>query len=235
MVGSRQQRRIVPAHLALIPDGNRRWAKSNRISLINGYQNGIKKFISFGIWAKRMGVKTLSVWALSTENIANRSGAELGILYALYQKAAVDPEIFKVLSENNARIRVIGDMSRVPRKVREALASLERRTAAYRDFTINLLIGYGGREDILYGARNGERLGAGLDQKSFGSMIRSADIPDVDLVIRTSGEHRLSGFLPWQSSYSELYFSRKYWPDFERRDLSRAIRSYASRDRRLGK
>ena len=235
MIGSKQHRRIVPAHLALIPDGNRRWAKSNRISLINGYQNGIKKFVSFGIWAKQMGVKTLSVWALSTENIANRSVAELGILYALYQKAATDPEIFRVLSENHARIRVVGDMSMVPRKVGDALAALERRTAAYRDFTINLLIGYGGREDILYGARSAQRLGADPDRKSFGSMIRSADIPDVDLIIRTSGEHRLSGFLPWQASYSELYFSRKYWPDFERRDLSRAVRSYASRDRRLGR
>ncbi len=235
MIRSKQRHRIVPAHLALIPDGNRRWAKSNRMSIINGYQNGIKKFISFGIWAKRMGVKTLSVWALSTENIANRSAGELAILYALYQKAANDPEIFRILSENNARIRIVGDMSKVPQKVRDALASLERKTARYKEFTINLMIGYGGREDILYGARTAERNNAEPDEKSFGSMIRSAEIPDVDMIIRTSGERRLSGFLPWQASYSELWFSRKYWPDFERRDLNRAMRSYASRERRLGK
>jgi undecaprenyl diphosphate synthase len=223
-------RKSVPSHIALIPDGNRRWSGSNKLSLMSGYKNGIAKFISFSVWAKALGVKTLTVWGLSTENISNRSRIELGILYSLYRKAAYDPKVLALLVKNHARIRFIGNLKLIPAATRKALLQLEAKTRAYRELTINVLIGYGGRDDLVYAVNRGAS-----SESAFSKKIRTASIPDVDLIIRTSGEHRLSGFLPWQTDYSEIYFSRKFWPDFQRRDLKRAIESYTVRERRFGK
>jgi undecaprenyl diphosphate synthase len=197
---------------------------------MSGYKNGIERFISFSVWAKSMGVKTLTVWALSTENVKNRSRIELSTLYGLYLKAAHDPKILALLVKNKARIRFVGNLQLIPTKLRKDLLKLEARTKAYKELTINLLIGYGGRDDLLYAARTGAR-----SEGEFSSRIRTSSVPEVDLIIRISGEHRLSGLLPWQTDYSEIYFSRKFWPDFQRRDLKRAIDSYASRERRFGK
>ncbi len=222
-----------PAHLALIPDGNRRWARTHGISLLDGYQNGVKKFVSFSIWAKSFGVKTLTVWALSTENVKNRSRAELAILFNLYYKAAKDPEMLAMLIKNKARIKIIGNLAIIPKNVRGALISLERKTSAYTEFTINLLIGYGGREDIVYGLRQQSK--KKVSESTFAKSIRTSSIPDVDLIIRTSGEHRLSGLLPWQTNYSELYFARKHWPEFNKTDLKRALIAFSERERRFGR
>jgi undecaprenyl diphosphate synthase len=224
--------RKVPAHIALIPDGNRRWAKSHRLSILNGYKQGFDKFIPFSFWAKALGVKTLTVWGLSTENIRNRSKAEIGTLFYLYMTMiARNPRVLRLLLENNSRIRFIGNMKLLPARLRKALMELEAKTSACRDFTINLLIGYGGRDDLLYAASRVRS----PSEEEFGRKIRTSMIPEVDLLIRTSGEHRLSGLLPWQTDYSEIYFSKKLWPDFQRRDLKRAIDSYAARERRFGK
>jgi undecaprenyl diphosphate synthase len=225
------QRGKVPSHIALIPDGNRRWSRGQGLSILSGYKNGVEKFIAFSIWAKAMGVRTLTVWGLSTENIKNRSKLELSTLYGLYTKAANDPKLLALLLKNNARIKFVGDFKLVPIKLRKLLVRLEAKTKACKDLTINILIAYGGRDDILYAA---SRSGSS-SEKDFGKRIRTSSIPEVDLIIRTSGEHRLSGFLPWQTDYSEIYFSRKFWPDFQRRDLKRAVDSYASRERRFGK
>lgn len=224
---------IAPAHLGLIPDGNRRWSKSNRLALLSGYQNGVKKFVDFSIWAKGFGVKTLTVWALSTENIKRRSRIEIVTLYSLYIKAAKDPELLALLLKNNARIRVVGNLTMVPKKLREALSSLEAKTLQCKEFTINLLIGYGGRDDLLAAAKSAGA--AAISEDNFKERMISSSLPDLDLIIRTSGEHRLSGFLPWQSSYSEIYFARKFWPDFQRSDLKRAICAFSARERRFGR
>lgn len=223
-----------PAHLALIPDGNRRWARTHGMSLLDGYQNGVKKFVSFSIWAKGFGVKTLTVWALSTENVKNRSGAELAVLFNLYYRAAKDPEMLAMLIKNKARIKIIGNLAMIPKNVRGALMKLERRTAEYKEFTINLLIGYGGREDIIYGLRQ-QYNNRKVSENTFAKSIRTSSIPDVDLIIRTSGERRLSGLLPWQTNYSELYFARKHWPEFNKTDLKRALVAFSERERRFGR
>jgi undecaprenyl diphosphate synthase len=230
----------VPAHLALIPDGNRRWSSLHRFALFRGYEAGVRKFVDFGVWAKGFGVKTLTVWALSTENMTGRSNVEISTLYSLYVKAARDPKILDILQTNNARIRVIGNLSGLPKRVKEAFSYLESKTKMYKDFTINLLVGYGGRDDLIYALR---RISAEsvhhphmkIDEQTLRSNMRTSSVPDVDLIIRTSGEMRLSGFLPWQSDYSELYFSRKYWPDFQKSDLERALRVFSQRKRRFGK
>jgi undecaprenyl diphosphate synthase len=237
---ARNSKRIdpVPSHLALIPDGNRRWSRHHSFSLYHGYDYGIKKFMDFGMWAKSFGVKTITVWALSTENVKKRSRLELGALYQLYIKSARDPAILARLAKNQARVRIIGNLRILPKKLEDALRYLEKATLAYKELTINILVGYGGKEDILYafkslqGKANNAR---GVDEEFVAKHIRTASIPDVDLIIRTSGEMRLSGFLPWQSDYSELYFAKKYWPDFEKRDLERALREFAYRERRFGR
>jgi undecaprenyl diphosphate synthase len=231
---------VVPSHVALIPDGNRRWAGINRVAIFRGYESGIKKFIDFGVWARGFGIKTLTVWALSTDNIRMRSKSELSALYSLYVRAANDPKILEKLRKNGTRVFVIGNLSILPARVVKALRYIEDKTRMYKDLTINLLIGYGGRDDLLYAFRKSydnisDKAPAGIDEDFVKKRIRTASIPDVDLIIRTSGEMRLSGLLPWQSDYSELYFTKKYWPDFERRDLGRALKVFAQRQRRFGK
>lgn len=235
-----KQIHYVPSHLALIPDGNRRWSSSNKLRLFAGYQLGVKKFIDFSIWAKGFGVKTLTVWGLSTENIKNRSKQEIAILYRLYAAAAKDPEIFDTLTENGARIRFIGNLKLVPKKVRDALQSLENRTKLYKEFTINILVGYGGRDEMVHAFRRVYNYAIkgkinAINETIINQSMRTASLPEVDLIIRTSGEQRLSGFLPWQSDYSELYFAKKYWPDFEKKDLEKALLVFSERQRRFGK
>lgn len=230
----------VPRHLALIPDGNRRWSNSHRLKLFDGYEKGVKKFVDFSVWAKCFGVKTLTVWALSTENIKKRSKMELAALYNLYVRAAGDPQILAMLKDNGASIRVIGNTQLLPKRVKNALFLLERKTSQYKDFTINLLIGYGGREDIMHAFRRVYNYAVkgkidAINERIINQSMRTASLPEVDLIIRTSGEMRLSGFLPWQSDYSELYFAKKYWPDFNKRDLERALKVFSERQRRFGR
>lgn len=230
----------VPSHLALIPDGNRRWANSHKFKIFSGYQIGVEKFIDFSIWAKSFGVKTLTVWGLSTENIKNRSKTEINALYMLYVNAANDPVILDKLEKNGANVRIIGNLQILPKKVRDALQSIENKTKEYKNLTINILIGYGGKEELLHAFKK-LRASAikgkinSINESIVTQFMRTASLPEVDFIIRTSGEMRLSGFLPWQSDYSELYFAKKYWPDFEKKDLEKALRIYSERQRRFGK
>ncbi|MDE1856664.1 MAG: di-trans,poly-cis-decaprenylcistransferase [Candidatus Micrarchaeota archaeon] len=230
----------VPEHLAIIPDGNRRWSRSHSLALLKGYDMGIKKFISVSEWCKKLGVKTVSVWALSTENVKSRTSAELNVLYSLYVRACDDPEIIKTLDRNKSRVNVIGDKRLLPKKVRQAFDRLEARTRHYKEFTINLLVGYGGKDDLLHAAKRlyldaiHKRIKS-INDRIIRSYLRTSVLPDVDLIIRTSGEFRTSGLLPWQSDYSELYFSKKYWPDFGKNDLEAALRTFSKRQRRFGK
>ncbi len=208
----------------------------NRLNLQWGYNAGINKIIDVCIWAKNQGVKTVSVWALSTENAKERSRYEVGLLYKLYTKAANDKGILKLLKENKANVKIIGNMAILPEKLRTALKKVEAQTRMYRDLSINLLVGYGGRDDIAYAvkgllASNAKNISADMIK----SKLMTAEVPDVDLIIRTSGEKRLSGLLPWQSNYSELYFAKKNWPDFGKEDLKRAIDTFRKRQRRFGK
>jgi undecaprenyl diphosphate synthase len=235
MQSYRNQKSKAPYHVALIPDGNRRWARQHRLDFFHGYDLGVKKFIKFSIWAKNMGIKVLTVWALSTENVRNRDNRELGVLYKIYIKAAKDKSILKMLKDNDTRINIIGDLALIPASVRKALYSLQNKTKSFRSFTINLLIGYGGRDDLLHALGGVPRHGKRLGEDAIAKHLITSKVPDVDLVIRTSGEMRLSGLLPWQTCYSELYFAKKYWPDFGRSDLQSAVSEYGKRERRFGK
>ncbi len=227
---------IPPEHVALIPDGNRRWARSHSRVLLQSYKLGIEKFITFATWSKEFGVKTITVWALSTENLKGRTRFELRVLFDLYTRYAKDKVLYAMLKANGARVRVIGDIAHLPRKLQEALAELERKTADFHSMTINMLINYGGQEDIVYSINRLKASGVKhIDRELIKRNLRSAALPEVDLIVRTSGEQRLSGLLPWQTAYSELYFAKKYWPDFRKADFKKAILEFSRRQRRFGK
>ena len=228
----------VPKVLALIPDGNRRWAAKHSLSVFNGYSLGVKKFIDFADWCKDYGIGNVTVWAFSTENF-KRSRVEREALFNIYRKVATDRDIISRLHDNGTRVNIVGNRSLLPRDLDAALHRIEVETGAYKDRVINMLVAYGGKDDLLHAA--GEMVKDALDRKVgkvdealFRSYMFSRGIPDIDLVIRTSGEERLSGFMPLQAGYSELYFSRKLWPDFTRRDLETALEDYGDRKRRFG-
>ncbi|MEM0107135.1 MAG: polyprenyl diphosphate synthase [Candidatus Micrarchaeaceae archaeon] len=235
-MNEKNKRGIVPYHIAIIPDGNRRWAKSNQLILPRSYSIGIKKFIDVSLWAKELGVKVITVWALSLDNIKMRSKIELKMLYNLYEKTARSSKIIKILKDNKAKVKVIGHLELLPSSLKAALLNLEKATVKYNSLKINLLIGYGGKDDFLYAFKNLLKLKSEkIYYKDIENNLLSSEVPDIDLIIRTSGELRLSGFLPWQSEYSELYFSNKYWPEFDRQELIAAIDSFSKRERRFGK
>jgi undecaprenyl diphosphate synthase len=229
----------LPRALALIPDGNRRWAKRNRLSFLTGYEMGVKKFIDFSEWCNDYGINNISVWAFSTENL-NRPRSEVNALFNIYRKTAKDRGIIERLHENRSRFSIVGDIRLIPKDLAASLHKIEKETSVYKEKVINMLIGYGGKADILYAARKISEYSietgrAVTDESAFRKYLLSTSIPDIDYVIRTSGEQRLSGFMPWQASYSELYFSDKLWPEFARGDLDKALVEYNRRNRRFGK
>ncbi|MDE1823519.1 MAG: di-trans,poly-cis-decaprenylcistransferase [Candidatus Micrarchaeota archaeon] len=228
---------FLPETIALIPDGNRRWAHQHKMSVFNGYELGVGKFIDFSRWCMDYGINNVSVWALSPENL-KRNRNEVRALFTIYKKVANDRKMLDMIHDNRARVNIIGKSSLLPKDLYKALHQLELETAHYRGRTMNLLIGYGGREDIFHAARNfanDVKKGFGATVERFKSELLSSAVPDLDLIIRTSGERRLSGFMPWQSYYSELYFSNKLWPDFTKRDLNLALLEYGKRERRFGR
>ncbi|VVB77112.1 Tritrans,polycis-undecaprenyl-diphosphate synthase (GGDP specific) [uncultured archaeon] len=228
----------VPKVLALIPDGNRRWALGHSLSFFNGYNLGVKKFIDFADWCKDYGVKNIVVWAFSTENF-KRSKVEQEALFNIYRKVANDGELVSRLHENRTRFNIVGNRDLLPIDLVKALQKIEEDTCAYKERVINMLIAYGGRDDILQATaaivRDAvDRKVKTVSEDLFRTYMPSNGVPDIDLVIRTSGEARLSGFMPWQAGYSELYFSKKLWPDFTRQDLEDALTDYNNRQRRFG-
>ena len=227
----------LPRNIAIIPDGNRRWARSNSFSIFKGYEIGVKKFMDFSEWCLGYGINSIAVWAFSTENFS-RSRNEVNVLFKIYNRVARDKEILRKLHENRTRLKVIGNLGMLPKHLIEGLGRLEEETSIYKERVINMLMGYGGQDDILHAARALAQQHADpseISKESFGRYLISSSMPDIDFIIRTSGEHRLSGLMPWQTSYSELYFSRKLWPEFTRNDLRRALLDYNERQRRFGR
>ncbi len=228
----------VPKTLALIPDGNRRWARNNKMSFLKGYELGVSKFIDFSEWCNSYGVNNISVWAFSSEN-TKRPREEISALFRIYNKAAQDRDLIGRLHENEIRFRVVGDVSLLPKTLVSKLKAIEKQTSTYSGKVINMLIGYGGKEDILHAATRlaKESIDKGrvvVNESTFRGELISNMIPDIDFLIRTSGEERMSGFMPWQTGYSELYFSEKLWPDFMKADLSKALLAFDARQRRFG-
>ncbi|MEM2875045.1 MAG: polyprenyl diphosphate synthase [Candidatus Hadarchaeales archaeon] len=231
----------IPEHIAIILDGNRRYARDAGLDPLHGYLLGARKLEEVLEWCQELGIKHVTVYAFSTENF-ERSEGEVNLLMDLFRRkfceAARDPRIHRY----RIRIRAIGDLNRLPESVRKAILEAESATEGYNGHTLNLAVGYGGRTELAQAVRRicerierGELKPEQVDEELIGKHLYTSDLPDPDLVIRTSGEERLSGFLLWQSAYSELYFCEANWPEFTKLDFLRAIRTYQNRERRFGR
>lgn len=220
------------ACLGVIMDGNRRWARARGLPAFTGHSEGYKKLQEVMRWARFAGIPHVVVYAFSTENW-QRSAEEVGYMLALF-RSVLGNEMQKMVDER-VRVRFIGDRSRFDAGLREMMEKVEAETAKAYDITLHLLMSYGGRAEIVAAAQGAAAQGGEITEDTFAHYLWTAEMPDPDLVIRTGGEKRLSNFLPWQSVYSELFFSDSFWPDFSKREFDAILAEFASRERRNGK
>lgn len=221
-------------HLAIIMDGNRRWAKAHGFLGYMGHEKGyeVLKRISSHVFSR--GIKILTVFAFSTENW-NRTEKEVGVLLALCGKAL--KEQFGELSKNNIQLRFIGDISAFPNNLRNEMDNIMEKTEKNTSGILNVALNYGGRQEIIHAVQNIITDGISkkdITEECISKYTYTKGFPDPELLIRTSGEQRLSGFLTWQTIYSELYFLEKYWPDVTPEDIDHILEVYTERKRRFG-
>ena len=227
-----------PEHIAIIMDGNGRWAKKRGLPRTAGHAAGAETFRRIATYCRSIGVKYLTVYAFSTENW-KRSRDEVESIMALFEKYL--HEAIDEMERDHIRLKVLGDLSRISPELRALIERTAEISTHYDGFQANICINYGGRDEIVHAARRfaaqcaaGERKPEELTEEAFGALLYSGGIPDPELIIRPSGEERVSNFLLWQSAYAEYYFTDVLWPDFDERELDRAIAAYQKRDRRFG-
>ena len=229
----------LPGHIAIIMDGNGRWAKQRGKARTFGHQNGVTSVRETAEAAAELGIKYLTLYAFSTENW-NRPKFEIDALMTLLLQT-INKET-KTLNKNNIRLQAIGDLDSLPTLTRRQLEKAIKNTSSNNRMTLVLALSYSSRWEIANAVKNiGKKIETGdlsvdeIDQKLFSEHLVTHDIPDPELLIRTSGEYRISNFLLWQIAYAELYFTQKLWPDFRKDDLYSALIDYQSRERRFGK
>ena len=222
----------IPTHIAVIMDGNRRWARKRLLPAAAGHSAGVEAVHRIVRSCSKLGVKYLTIYAFSTENWA-RAKDEVNALMFLLDKAI--REYVAELMEGNVRLVFSGDLSALPEKTRQSLLDGAARLKDNTGLTLNLALNYGGRQEILAAANKAIAAGIRhLDEETFSSFMYTAGMPDPDLLIRTSGEQRLSNFLLWQTAYTEFYVTDTLWPDFDENDLIEAIKSFNKREIRRG-
>lgn len=229
---------VIPKHVALILDGNGRWAKKRGLPRTMGHKEGcvtVEKTVEI---AARMGIEYLTVYGFSTENW-KRSSDEVGALMQLFRFYMV--RLLKIASANNVRVKMIGDRTRFDQDIIDGINRLERETKDNTGLTFVIAVDYGGRDELTRAVRKlaadccaGKLEPSAVTEQVLNSYLDTADIPDPDLLIRTSGELRLSNYLLWQLAYTELYVTDCLWPDFNQEELEKAIIAYNRRDRRFG-
>lgn len=235
----------LPYHIGLILDGNRRYAREKKLeSLLEGYKRGADKLDDVLCWCEELRIKMITIWVLSTENLSRKTEELTKLLKVIENKIlsiARDPWTHR----KQIKVRAVGKMELLPESTRQVISYAEEVTRAYQSFFLNIAVGYGGRQEIVDAIKKllkiriaqNESITAildGLTPDEISKYLYTFDLPDPDLIIRTSGEIRLSGFLLWQSAYSEFYFCDVNWPAFRKIDFLRAIRSYQQRERRFG-
>jgi tritrans,polycis-undecaprenyl-diphosphate synthase [geranylgeranyl-diphosphate specific] len=232
--------REVPRHVAVIMDGNRRFAEYLGLNPMDGHAYGREKLEELLNWCLELKIKILTVYAFSTENLRRRP-EEVQLLMRMFEenfrKLADDPRV----KEHGIRVKVIGQTSLLEPKVQEAIAYATEKTKGNQNYLLNLAVAYGGRDEIMNAvrkiaaqAKDGTINPEDVNEELFAKHLYTNGIPDPDLILRTSGEERISNFLLWQIAYSELYFADVYWPGMRKIDFLRAIRSYQQRHRRIG-
>jgi len=228
----------IPKHIAIIMDGNGRWAKAKKLPRTMGHRAGMKTIKTIVQEASKLGVRYLTLYAFSTENW-KRPSEEVGALMDLVVEF-IDKELAD-LHENGVVLNSIGDISKLPEKSKKSIEAAKRKTRSNTGLTLNIALNYGGRDEIIKGVKEIASLVAegklkieDINEKEISNHLYTKDMPDPDMVIRPSGELRLSNYLLWQSAYSEFWFSNINWPDFGEKDLKKAIADYQRRDRRYG-
>ena len=229
---------VIPRHVALILDGNGRWAKKRGLPRTAGHKQGCVAVEQIVEDAARLGIEYLTVYGFSTENW-KRSAEEVGALMQLFR--FYTKRLLKIAGENNVRVKMIGDRYRFAQDIIDGINTLEEKTRDNTGLTFVIAVNYGSRDEIrravqkmLTDCRDGKLSPEEVDEAKIASYLDTAGIPDPDLMIRTSGELRLSNYLLWQLAYAELYVTDTLWPDFDREELIRAIEAYNKRERRFG-
>ena len=230
---------MIPKHTAIIMDGNGRWAEQKGMPRIFGHQNGVTAVRKIVEAAIKFNIKYLTLFTFSVENW-DRPTSEIDTLMGLLVQTLKDE--FEDMFKNNIKLNAIGDLDSLPNEVREELYSIIESTKGNTGMTLTLALSYGGKQEILKAVKEiSEKVKNDIicldnfDDSVINDHLYTRDLPDVDLLIRTSGEKRISNFLLWQIAYAELYFTDVYWPDFTEEDLEKAIVEYQNRERRFGK
>jgi undecaprenyl diphosphate synthase len=228
----------IPRHIAIIMDGNGRWAKERGLPRLEGHRAGAESVREVMEACIELGVEYLTLYAFSSENW-RRPESEVSALMGLLDRFL--NEKAKDLDRQNVRLLAIGQLERLPEKTRKLIERIQERTVGHTAMTLVLALSYGGREEIVSAAKSlaadavaGNISPDDIDGELFASRLQTAGIPDPDLLVRTSGEMRVSNFLLWQISYSEMVIVRKFWPDFRQKDLFEAVQEYQCRHRRFG-
>ena len=228
----------LPTHIAIIMDGNGRWAMGKGMDRINGHETGVESVRRVAEACSELGIGCLTLYAFSTENW-NRPKYEVDALMELLVRT-ISGEM-KTFIDNNISLRAIGDLDQLPAACREELNAAIEKTSVHTGLNLILALSYSARWDILNATKNiaadaasGKILSSEINEKTFKSYLSTNPFPDPELLIRTSGEHRISNFLLWELAYTELYFCDKLWPDFQKDDLYQAILDYQKRERRFG-
>ena len=229
---------ILPKHIAIIMDGNRRWAKERGLEAKYGHKQGADTLEKIVKYANKIGIEYITVYAFSTENW-KRTEEEVGALMLLLQNYL--DSFFKKADTDNIKINVLGDITALSEGLQKSINKAIENTAQNTGIVFNIAFNYGGRDEIIRAVKNiSEKVKLGnlqvedINEELISNNLYTANQPDPDLLIRTSGEIRLSNFLPWQLVYSEFYFVEKYWPDFTKEDLDEAIKEYQKRNRKFG-
>ena len=222
-------------HIAIIMDGNRRWATEHNLPKIMGHTEAGKNVKQIVKAAQNRNIKYLTIWALSTENLKERSQEELKHLFSLFEKLADEID---ASTKNNLRIGTIGDLSKLPASTQKKLNDIAEKTHHHTGLTLTLAINYGGRDELVRTIKKIIDNNTPVDkitEELIANFLDTANMPDPELFIRTGGDHRLSGFLPWQSTYAEIFFTPTQWPAFSEKDLDAAIEWFRLQKRNHGK
>lgn len=228
----------IPVHVSIIMDGNGRWAREQGHERIFGHKKGVETVRVVAEAAAEAGVKYLSLYAFSEENWGRPKGEVDFLMHLMMDSIASEVEM---LMKNGVRFRVLGNLARLPEALQQGIAALEERTRENTALDLILFVSYSGKWDIFQAAKkfaaehSGEDIDKITDMSAFSKYLVTDGIPDPDLIIRTSGEERISNYLLWQGAYSELLFVKKMWPEFSKEDFAAALAEFASRDRRYGK
>jgi undecaprenyl diphosphate synthase len=222
---------VIPKHIAIIPDGNRRWAKDKKLPALEGHRRGANNTEKLFDAARDLGIKCISIWAFSTENW-KRSEGEVSYLFDLLRELIAKYK--KKFLKEKVRFVHLGRKDRLAEDVARSVMELEEETKPHTDFTVAIGLDYGGHDELLRTIKTVNSKGLAVTSQNIETNLDTATLPTIDLIVRTGKERRLSGFMSWQCAYAELYFSDKFFPDFGPKELEAAVTDFSTRDRRFG-